>query len=42
MFTSLLTPVGKLNEAVDQLTEAILLNPTSAILYAARGTFMVV
>ncbi|KAM0921834.1 hypothetical protein ACQ4PT_006580 [Festuca glaucescens] len=28
---------GKLNEAIEHLTEAILLNPTSAILYATRG-----
>ncbi|XP_047048866.1 TPR repeat-containing thioredoxin TDX-like isoform X2 [Lolium rigidum] len=32
---------GKLNEAIEHLTEAILLNPTSAILYATRaGVFM--
>ncbi|KAH7549425.1 hypothetical protein JRO89_XS13G0030400 [Xanthoceras sorbifolium] len=32
---------GKLDEAIDQLTEAIMLNPTSAILYAARaGVFV--
>jgi len=29
--------VGNPNEAIDQLTEAILLNPSSAILYATRG-----
>jgi len=29
---------GNLDEALDQLTEAILLNPQSAILYATRGT----
>lgn len=29
--------LGKLDEAVKHLTEAILLNPTSAILYATRG-----
>ncbi|XP_031406981.1 TPR repeat-containing thioredoxin TDX [Punica granatum] len=28
---------GKLDEAIDRLTEAILLNPNSAILYAARA-----
>ncbi|KAK3228326.1 hypothetical protein Dsin_008188 [Dipteronia sinensis] len=32
---------GKLDEAIDQLTEAVMLNPTSAILYAARaGVFV--
>ncbi|XP_031281970.1 TPR repeat-containing thioredoxin TDX [Pistacia vera] len=32
---------GKPDEAIDQLTEAIMLNPTSAILYAARaGVFI--
>ncbi|KAK2664564.1 hypothetical protein Ddye_003138 [Dipteronia dyeriana] len=32
---------GKLDEAIDQLTEAIMLNPISAILYAARaGVFV--
>lgn len=29
--------VGNLNEAIDHLTEAITLNPSSAILYATRG-----
>ncbi|KAJ4848132.1 hypothetical protein Tsubulata_034831 [Turnera subulata] len=29
---------GKLNEAIDHLTEAVTLNPTSAILYATRGS----
>lgn len=29
---------GKLEEAIEHLTEAILLNPTSAIMYATRGT----
>ncbi|KAK4260456.1 hypothetical protein QN277_003563 [Acacia crassicarpa] len=29
---------GKLEEAIDNLTEAITLNPTSAIMYAARAT----
>lgn len=29
---------GKLDQALDLLTEAILLNPHSAILYATRGT----
>lgn len=29
--------LGKLEDAIGQLTEAIMLNPTSAILYAARG-----
>ncbi|PSS08077.1 TPR repeat-containing thioredoxin TDX like [Actinidia chinensis var. chinensis] len=28
---------GKLHEAIDHLTEAIMLNPSSAILYATRG-----
>ena len=28
---------GKMDEAIDHLTEAIMLNPTSAILYASRG-----
>ncbi|KVI07503.1 Tetratricopeptide-like helical [Cynara cardunculus var. scolymus] len=37
MFTALTTLVGKLNEAIDQLTQAILLNPSSPILYAARA-----
>ncbi|KAA8542848.1 hypothetical protein F0562_024000 [Nyssa sinensis] len=32
---------GKLNEAVDHLTEAILLNPSSAILYATRASIFV-
>lgn len=32
---------GKLNEAIDQLTEAILLNPRSAILYAARASVFI-
>ncbi|KAJ9546135.1 hypothetical protein OSB04_025842 [Centaurea solstitialis] len=41
MLTSLPTLVGKLNEAIDELTEAILLNPTSAILYAARASVFV-
>ena len=31
---------GKLEEAIDHLTEAIMLNPTSAILYATRGSFL--
>lgn len=31
---------GKLNQALDLLTEAILLNPHSAILYATRGTIL--
>ena len=30
---------GKLEEAIEHLTEAILLNPTSAIMYATRGIF---
>ncbi|XP_028807287.1 FAM10 family protein At4g22670 [Neltuma alba] len=29
---------GKLEEAIDSLTEAIILNPTSAIMYATRAT----
>ena len=28
---------GKMDEAIDHLTETIMLNPTSAILYASRG-----
>ncbi|KAM7482920.1 hypothetical protein LguiB_007503 [Lonicera macranthoides] len=32
---------GNLNEAIDQLTEAILLNPRSAILYATRASVFV-
>lgn len=32
---------GNLTEAIDNLTEAILLNPNSAILYATRGTYWV-
>lgn len=31
---------GKLDEAIDYLTEAIMLNSTSAILYATRGNFI--
>lgn len=31
---------GKLEEAIDHITEAITLNPTSAILYATRGSFL--
>lgn len=31
---------GKLAEAIDHLTEAIVLNPTSAILYSTRGIFL--
>lgn len=30
---------GKLNESIDHLTEAIVLNPKSALLYASRGDF---
>lgn len=30
---------GKLDEAIEHLTQAILLNPTSAIMYATRGKF---
>lgn len=33
--TSLLS--GNMDEAIEHLTEAILLNPTSAIMYATRG-----
>ncbi|MQL41660.1 tetratricopeptide repeat protein, partial [Escherichia coli] len=29
---------GKLDEAIENLTEAILLNPTSAIMYATRAS----
>ncbi|CAN0923202.1 Probable serine/threonine protein kinase IREH1 [Linum grandiflorum] len=32
---------GRLTEAVDHLTEAVLLNPVSAILYASRGSVYV-
>ncbi|KAJ8771979.1 hypothetical protein K2173_027156 [Erythroxylum novogranatense] len=32
---------GKLGEAMDHLTEAIMLNPSSAILYATRGSIFV-
>ncbi|KAJ6411202.1 hypothetical protein OIU84_007876 [Salix udensis] len=32
---------GKLEEAIDHITEAIMLNPTSAILYATRGSVFV-
>lgn len=32
---------GKLDEAIDYLTEAIMLNPTSAILYATRASVFV-
>ncbi|KDP44293.1 hypothetical protein JCGZ_22922 [Jatropha curcas] len=32
---------GKLEEAIDHLTEAIMLNPTSAILYATRASVFV-
>ncbi|KAL8041793.1 hypothetical protein ABFS82_09G006600 [Erythranthe guttata] len=32
---------GKLNEAIDRLTEAIVLNPKSAILFASRATVFV-
>ncbi|KAL4557340.1 hypothetical protein LXL04_035515 [Taraxacum kok-saghyz] len=32
---------GKLNEAIDHLTEAIMMNPTSAILYATRANVFV-
>lgn len=34
------SPSGKLDEAIDYLTEAIMINPTSAILYATRGDFV--
>ncbi|KAF3646084.1 putative TPR repeat-containing thioredoxin TDX-like isoform X2 [Capsicum annuum] len=33
--------IGKLNEAINYLTEAILLNPSSAILYATRANVFV-
>lgn len=29
--------IGKLDEAIENLTKAIMLNPTSAIMYATRG-----
>lgn len=29
--------IGKLDEAIENLTKAIMLNPTSAIMYASRG-----
>ncbi|XP_031092864.1 TPR repeat-containing thioredoxin TDX isoform X2 [Ipomoea triloba] len=32
---------GNLNEAIDHLTEAIMLNPISAILYATRGSVFI-
>ena len=32
----------KFEEAIEHLTEAISLNPTSAIMYATRGTFFYV
>ncbi|WCJ42105.1 tetraticopeptide domain-containing thioredoxin [Euphorbia peplus] len=32
---------GKLDEAIDHLTEAIMLNPTSAILYATRASVFI-
>ncbi|XP_050255457.1 TPR repeat-containing thioredoxin TDX [Quercus robur] len=32
---------GKMDEAIDHLTEAIMLNPTSAILYASRASVFV-
>lgn len=32
--------VGNLEEAIENLTEAILLNPTSAIMYGTRGTIL--
>lgn len=38
MFTLLSLLTGKLDEAIEHLTEAIILNPSSAILYATRGT----
>lgn len=38
---SLMIFPGNLDEALAQLTEAILLNPQSAILYATRGTLCV-
>lgn len=31
---------GNLEEAIEHLTEAISLNPTSAIMYATRGMFV--
>lgn len=31
---------GNLEEAIERLTEAISLNPTSAIMYATRGMFV--
>ena len=34
-----LCDVGNLEEAIEHLTEAILLNPTSAIMYGTRGKF---
>lgn len=32
---------GKLDEAIDHITEAIMLNPTSAILKASRGNLVI-
>ena len=36
-FCRLLCDAGNLEEAIEHLTEAILLNPVSAIMYATRG-----
>lgn len=33
----MLCDTGNLEEAIEHLTEAILLNPTSAIMYGTRG-----
>lgn len=35
--TAIVPIAGKFSEAIDFLTEAIMLNPKSAILYASRG-----
>lgn len=32
--------LGNLEEAIEHLTEAILLNPTSAIMYGTRGMLL--
>jgi len=31
---------GRFDEAIEHLTKAVMLNPTSAILYATRGNFL--
>lgn len=34
-------PLGRYEDAVEQLTEAIKLNPASALLYAKRATYVI-